>query len=184
MSQASQGMSLFELLIVLALIGMLAVISVPSLLTLHQNEQGNELKSQLKHALMLTKTEAIATHDTLAFCMGHDNTCASAPITSGLIYTDIFHDGILHDNNQLRGNITFPTFHGELHFRSFPHYRSALLFKARDWVESDNGTFWLCLKKGGKPQWGITINRFAMIHDLTANAKGDILDARGQALMC
>lgn len=184
MSQSSQGMSLFELLIVLALIGILAVVSVPSLLTLQHNEQSNELKSQLIHALMLTKAETMATHDTLAFCVGHDNKCASKPITSGLLYADIFHDGILHDNKQILSHITFPAFQGALHFRSFPHYRSALLFKGRDWVESDNGTFWLCLNKSGKPQWGITINRFAMIHDLTANAKGDILDAKGQALTC
>lgn len=179
-----QGMLLYELLIVLTLIGMMATFSLPSLFSTYRHSKSNNLKMQLAHALSLTKRKAALMHNTIAFCIGNHHNCFESPNNVGLLFKDTFGDGVLHHKNQLIDAIMLPDYSGELHFRTFPKYRQSLLFHGETWVESDNGTFWFCPNKNKKPIWGITINRFAMIHELQPNNNDDIIDSSGKALPC
>lgn len=184
MLRKEKGLSLYELLIVLMLISMMAAWCLPSFTSFYHREKTQALKTILRNALSLAKKEALLTRDTIAFCLGHGTECFQQPITSALIYTDTFHDALLHDKTQIRSVIALPPINGTLLLRSFPRYRHAIVFKTNDGIDSDNGSIWFCEQKDTHPQWGISINRAAMIHDLTPNAKGDITDAKGQLLRC
>jgi len=177
-----KGMALSELLIVMMLIAVLAALCSPFLLTMIHNEKSRALKIQLKQAIIFAKQLAITSHDTLAFCVGHDHHCFAKPTTNGLIYVDSFQDGVLHHPAQLKQIIPLPKASGELMLRTFPRYRNAILFHADDRLLSDNGTFWFCANN--KPVWAITINRIAAINEVAPNNAGTILDHQGRPLEC
>jgi Tfp pilus assembly protein FimT len=180
----SGGFSLYEALIVCVLVAIIAASSLPSLFAAYQHEESEQLKQQLIHALTLAKSRAEMTRETLAFCLAHKTTCFDSQINNAMIYADTFHDGLLHERQQIRAVINLPKFRGQLYFRSFPKYRRSVLFSPAAWVTSDNGTFWLCTKKAGKPSWAISINRLASIHVISPDADGQILDSKGKALVC
>ena len=178
------GLNLYEVLVVLALMVTLASLSQPILSTILHNQRDETLKTNLKHALLLSKQYAITSHDTLVFCVGHDAKCFKQPITEALLYADTFHDGKLYTRSQLRRSFALPTVKGTLLLRTYPHYRQAILLSAHERLTSDNGTFWFCAHKKRQPTWAVSMNRHGLIHDLTPTANGDIIDAKGNQLAC
>src|ERR1700733_9692948 len=173
MRNNKQGSTFYELLIVLILIVVMVSLGHSVLAGFFMQEKSQAFNSSLKRSLLLAKKYAWRLPETIAFCVGHNKQCFAKPLTEALIYTDDYHDGKLHDKKQIKRVVMLPTVSGDLLFRTFPSYRNILLFHAQDGLKSDNGTFWYCPTKQGKPRFGIAINRLAMIHDLIPNKQGD-----------
>jgi prepilin-type N-terminal cleavage/methylation domain-containing protein len=168
------GLTLFEIMIVLMIAGILLAIAVPSYQIFVKKSSQQVLSSQLLRAIELTRHEAIAKGVPVTLCKTENQTACGGDWQSGyLVKTD---EHVLYAfRNQ--------THEGKIYWRgSFGD--EALQFSPSGFSDAENGTFWFCEKDEKNPAWAIVVNQAGLSRLLSQNARGKIIDDHGVALKC
>ncbi|HLB41426.1 MAG TPA: GspH/FimT family pseudopilin [Gammaproteobacteria bacterium] len=180
-----KAFSLFETLIVLAIVGVFATISLPWLKRVYDYANGKILQSQLLHAIQFARQEAQIRQVPVALCKSSNHTVCSGNWLDGqLVFVDQNKNGVVSSNEQVLITIQTRANRGLLHWRSFPSQRDDLLFLPTGTMRSDNGTFWYCLDNRSLAKWAISLSKTGRARVSYPNQHGVILDARGKPLQC
>lgn len=180
------GFSLFESLIVLAIVSVFATISLPLLKRIYNYANEKILQSQLLHTIQFARQEAQIRQLPVALCQSSDNVeCSGNWLDGQLVFVDENKDGMVNDNEQILTTIQTRANRGLLRWRSFPAKRNDdLLFLPTGGMRSDNGTFWYCPDTSGLPKWAIVLSKAGRARVTYPNKNGVILDATGNSLQC
>ncbi|OGT35457.1 MAG: hypothetical protein A3F11_01645 [Gammaproteobacteria bacterium RIFCSPHIGHO2_12_FULL_37_14] len=179
------GFSLFEIVIVLAIVAVFATISLPLLKRVYDYTNGKILQSQLLHTIQFARQEAQTRGLPVALCQSNDSAgCSGNWLDGQLVFVDQNKDGTLNDNEQILTTIQTRMNRGLLHWRSFSSQRNDLLFLPTGAMRNDNGTFWYCPDSNGLPTWAIILSKTGRARVSYPNENGVILDARGKPFQC
>lgn len=170
-----QGFSLIELMVTIAIAGVLASIGMPSLQTTLQDNKMTALHNELLAALSFTRNTAVTQGSSATLCKANvsANACAenNASWKNGwIIFPDRNNDGvidageeILTIKNDLPKNITV----------SYSRNSSRITYGAQGYTVGFNGNFMFCDKRGDSAKKGMVISnngrvRLAVENDLGA----------------
>jgi Tfp pilus assembly protein FimT len=175
------GLSLFEMLITIMLMGILAGMSLPFWSNFTSNVEAKILLSQLSDTIAFSKEAAQLYQQPIALCKSNNQkTCSGSWINGQIIFLDENKNGE-NQGRPLRV-ITPLTSQGKLYFRSYPIYRNYLLFFPE--FVNDNGTFWYCGAHDKMPVWAVMLSQMGNIHVRYRDKDGLLKDARGRLLLC
>lgn len=179
------GFSLFEVLIVIAIVAIFATISLPFLKKIYDYSNEKILQTQLLHIIQFARQEAQTRGMPVTLCQSSDKTACSGNWLDGqLIFVDENKDGVVNTNDQVLSAIQTNSIHGLLRWRSFPSNRNDLLFLPDGEMRNNNGTFWYCPDAGGLPTWAIMLSKTGRARITYPNKNGVILDAEGRPFQC
>ena len=168
MIKISNGFSLIELLMVLSIIIGIMIFIVPSQKLFLTRGQDQVLRSQLLHAILLTRDEAIAKSEIMTLCASQDSKQCSGTWSQGyIIYSSQKVIAVFHNNEFDQGRI---------HWRAFPNDRNDLQFLSSGLPNSENGTFWYCAKDAKNPSWAIAVSQSGRARLMMPNEAGVIED--------
>ncbi len=165
--------SFIELLIALSIIGILFAISLPMVQPFLARAQDDILQKQILSAITFAQHEARARHAAIVLRYSANNQ---------IIFLNANEDGVLTDESQIISQRQTSTKHGEINWRSFPHYRQYLLFSPTGMLQADNGTFWHC--HAGLPSWAIMISKTGRTRVMYPDEDKEIKDGVGNAYNC
>ncbi len=143
MNRHSTAFTLFELLITIAILGVLLGIAVPSFGSLIERNQQTTTTHDLLTALSYARTLAINRREHISLCAGADNCEASANWEKDiLIFSDPNRNGQLDDDEHLHRIVTIP----DRNHWNWSNFRSRafMSFKPNGTTDSLNGTYTLC----------------------------------------
>ena len=184
-SKAQYAVTLIEILIVLSIIAIFFAMSLPSVNNFFDRKKEAILQAQLLRAIQMTYQLADVEHFSVSLCPSKNHfTCSQNWLDGLLIFVDEEEDGIVHDQKQIFSVIQTDAQHGKLYFRSFPFYRRYLLFSSKEWIQSNNGTFWYCHQGESLPRWAIMINRSGRAKVVERDQEGMVRETTGKPLKC
>ncbi|EKD73088.1 MAG: hypothetical protein ACD_45C00465G0003 [uncultured bacterium] len=159
----------------LVIMAIVIVITVPAVQMFSQKSTADILRSQLLRAIYLTRSTAMMQNTKALLCGSVNNqTC-----------TDQWQDGF---SVVVKGKVFYTFQHlaveGMLHWRAFPLHRSLLEFLPSGFPNAENGTFWFCHAKTDHVVWAIMLNRSGRARVVYPDSQGNIIDAKGTALVC
>lgn len=180
-----QGLSLWEMLIALVVIIVLAQFALPPLGHLLEKEKGSILLMELREAIQSTQQLARNRHEIISFCHSENHMACDHHWqgSAWLIFSDNYLDGVVHANSFVK-NITQKLIHGKLKFHAFPAGRPFLRFLPSGFTDANNGTFWYCPEQSNKVIWAIMVNKAGRARVTYPDASGAIIDSRGRRLEC
>lgn len=138
----SKGYSFFELLVVIVLIGMLCALTFPVLGKRAQQEEAQQLKSQIENGIDYALQTSRILNQSIGVSLGKELS-------------------IFTLNNNVKLLSISLHYHGKLHWRAFPNERDYLLFQASG--SADNGSIWYC---NSAPVWVMVMNKQGRIRIL------------------
>lgn len=143
MKKLSVGFSLFELLIVLALIVVVCSFSVPSFSTMTQRSTRFALLQQLLHQLQFCRQAAMQLGTTISLCPSDDGRHCQGQWQQGyVIFTDNLHDHIIHSPQQILRYQQILSHQTTLYYRGFPTSRY-IQWQSNGLTRGQNGSFYL-----------------------------------------
>jgi len=143
MLNRDQGFTLIELVITLAVLGVLLGIAVPSFNSLIERNQQTTATHDLHAALNYARGLAITRREPVSLCAGVNGCAASANWgKSILVFSDPNQNGQLDPGEQLHRIVTLT----ERYHWNWSNFRSRtfMSFKANGTTDSLNGTYTLC----------------------------------------
>jgi type IV fimbrial biogenesis protein FimT len=180
-----RGFSLLEVTLSLAIITLLAAISLPALNDIYHHTQQKQLRSQLMHALELARHQALAQETSVVMCKSDQGfICSNQAKNKLLIFINPSEDGLLTDPHQLLFTLPLLTSQGTVHWRSFSSHRDYLVFSSQGTLQNDNGTFWYCANHTSFPVWAVIVNQSGRARYLEPNRQDKIIDGQGKQLKC
>ena len=177
--------TMFEIMLGLAIVSILAAISIPGLSLVIANHHERMLQSQLLDAIQMARQEADIRGLPVSLCKSRDGeSCHGAWSDGLLVFMDEQNDGVVHDKQQLLSFTQLNTHHGTLSWRAYPYYRHHLRFMPAKQLSADNGMFWYCKGTNTAPAFAVTISRLGMIRVVYPDHQGEIKDSRGRLIRC
>tara|TARA_R110000868_G_scaffold8205_9_gene42834 strand:- start:11293 stop:11811 length:519 start_codon:yes stop_codon:yes gene_type:complete len=129
-----KGLTLIEVLVVIALLGIVAAIALPNMKSFMQKQQANSVMHTLNSAIHYARSEAVKTGEIVGLCGSDDGeTCSSDWSKGYIIY-------LVESNELLRSYLIT---HGHLQWRAFPTSQY-LQFIPSGFSKQQNGTFVYC----------------------------------------
>jgi type IV fimbrial biogenesis protein FimT len=160
--RGSRGFTLIELVITIAIVGVLTAISIPSFRTASLNSARTSASNELLGAFMLARTEAIKIGQDVTVCSSADGiTCVNAT-SDWQIGVLVFADA--DEDLKLSGDEVAVTYTG-----AFPSAITATsnrkIFEFRPFnVRADNGTVFLCDIRGVDSARALIVNVSGRAH--------------------
>lgn len=181
----NQGFTFIEILIILTLIAILTALSFPLLQHILNQTYAQTLQSQLLNALEVAGQEARNLGVPVALCPSEDRvTCNKKFSKELIIFTHEKEENTLASKSQLIIVVPLSLHKGNLHWRSYPHYRETLVFLPSGLLRSDNSTFWFCHKQSKSPAWAVVLNQYGRTRVVNPDQTGVIKDAHNKILSC
>ena len=146
------------------------MITLPTLRHFIDRSQESVLQKQVAETLMFAKQAAVASRTPIAVCMSNNTSQCDNGNRYLLVFKDAFHDANLHDKKQLVTITSIALQNSQLHLRSFPLYRAAMLFLPTNNERADNGTWWYC--NHDSPRWAIVVTAFGEVRLLNQKQVG------------
>lgn len=182
---SQRAFSLIEMLISIAIICVIAVISLQGWKTYSDRSRDQRLLAQLSFAIRFARMEAQVTHQTIGLCpSNHAHTCEGKWIDGQLVFLDENEDGKIWKDEQILASSQSKKEAGNIHWRSFPVYRHYLQFSSTGMMGNDNGSFWYCRANNEKPRWAIILNQAGRERVAYPDQHGEIKDTSGKPLLC
>ena len=181
----NKGLTMIELMITLALAGILIASAAPSFRTSIQNNRMVTQINELQTSLNLARSEAIKRNDNVTVCQSDDGaSCTGGDWEDGwIIFVDIDFDGSV---DALDGD-TVIRVDGVISGDNTLAFDQARVIYARDGFARPNssGTFTLCDTRGSEQARGLVVGvsgrpRLA----IDSNTNGTLEDADDNDLVC
>ena len=142
------GFSLFELLIVITLITVVAGVSIPSYSHFIAVTRQQTVRSQLMHAISYARSEAMLREVPVSICGTEDFVNCSSSWQRGLmVFAD---DQIIYIFDYAIGD-------GVLHWRA-AFNANFLRINPVSLMSDEHGTFWFCAGGGEKAAWAVMVS--------------------------
>lgn len=180
------GLTLFELLICIALLSVLLVISFPDLKEQYNSVSGEVTLRRLAKAIQLGKASAIVAGTTVTLCRSANGLSCGGKWQEGLIvFTDQNRDRKINGDDRLVRHIAFPDSAGRIEFRAFQNKQYLQLTRLGN-TRYQNGNFTYCPNFGDRRlARQLIINRSARLRFAQdSNDDGIREDSRGRPLKC
>lgn len=164
----STGFSLFEILVTVLLIGIIAAIMIPSQKCFLQSSNAKIAGAQLFHAIEVTRSEAILNGKTVTLSKtGEWYSGYVIKLDNKILYSfkNSFSDGIIY-------------------WRAFPSNQKDINFLASGYSAAQNGTFWFCYKGRQTPEWAIVLNQGGRARMVYPDRRGKIYDGNEIVIKC
>lgn len=181
----ARGIQLIELVMVIAIIVILAAFSPFDWRHLFARTNDAILLSEMLQTIQTAQSEAQARGIAVALCQSkHQPSCSGNCLDGFMVFMNEHQDGKLRNANEIVSMVKPSLKEGHIYFRSFPRYRSYLLFQPHIDATHDNSTFWYCRSSKDKPAWAIVVNSAGRIRAVYPDKSGLIKDAKQQVLFC
>jgi type IV fimbrial biogenesis protein FimT len=168
------GFTLFELLITLFIISLLAIFSFPSFSNLFQKNTADALSAELLSAIQFARQEAITRGEKIILCKSDNKKICSGEWRDGFIVKSSDEVLQIFQPTNMEGDLFWRAKLGMTDLEFFPDGFS----------KDENGTFWYCEKNAENPVWAIALNQLARARKILPNKDGEILDGKGERLSC
>ena len=178
-----RGVTFIEALIVLAIMSVLAAVTLPSMRHYLGQSHAEVVKAQILESIQIANQQAKTRHLPVALCRSHDRlTCSRDHGEDVLIFVDESDDGVVLDQSKLLLVRQLNLQQGDLFLRSYPAYRQYLLFVPQGLTRSDNGTIWYC--QDATLIWAVMLNKTGRARVALPDQHGVINDGNGTPLSC
>lgn len=168
------GFSLIETFVVLLIVAVLVAMVVPSQGILLEQTTQQTQSLQLLRAINLTRSEAVLRGTPVTLCESDNmKTCGGHWQDGYIILAN--SKTLFAFRNQSRGI---------LHWRAFPKNEQYLQFLPTGMPHAENGTFWFCGKNEKNPIWAIVLNQAGRTRLAHPDKNNEILDDKGDKLVC
>lgn len=186
MPRQAGGLTLFELLIALAILSLLASLSLPNLRDIAQAVTGDVTLRRLANAVQLGRSAAITRGQSVTLCRSVDGMNCGGNWRDGVVvFTDANRNRQIDEEDALLRFITFPDSGGSIRFRAFQN-RQYLQLTSLGFTHNQNGNFSYC-PNGGDRRFArqLVLNRTARLR-FAQDGDGDGIreDSRGRPLSC
>lgn len=140
----SNGFTLLEMLIVMAIITALAGISTPGLHRLLRNQEGEAALRALSELLMLARSTAVAGNQIVTMCRSLDGQACSGTWSAGsIVFSDRNGDHEINQDDRLLRVQRNETMQGSIVWRAFQN-RQYLQIDAQGFLRHQSGNFLYC----------------------------------------
>ena len=150
----TRGLTLIELLITLAIVGILLAGATPSMTEFIQNNRAVTQINELQASLSLARNEAIRRNNNITICRSATTLSCSGDWTNGwIVFVDDDFDGIVDDGDEVL------SVHGHLTGGNTLAFSQTRVIYANSGMarSGSNGTFVLCDARGTTNSMGIIV---------------------------
>lgn len=172
---STNGWSLMEVLLTLALVAICGLLTIPSYVTVFKKMQAESVRTQLLSALMYAQSMAIHSNTLTVVCNSEDQRTCSGTWSNGWV---------VFSHNQLLQAFLLNTHGGVLFFKSFPIHRETVYFTPSGFPKFQNGSFWYCAAGDRNPKWAIVMNQSGHVASRFPDKNAQIHDGRDHVLTC
>jgi type IV fimbrial biogenesis protein FimT len=154
-----KAFSLFELLITISIICIIATLAIPNFKNLLRQAENQTLRIQLQRTLAYARSQAMLHGVKVTLCGASKNHqhCASQWRDGILVFTDADGSAAITSPDQILHIITGQAEHGELHWRS-SFKESYLQIQPNGLTNGENGTFWYCEHHATAASWAVIVS--------------------------
>jgi type IV fimbrial biogenesis protein FimT len=154
-----KAFSLFELLITLGIISIIATLAIPNWKSLLSQVENHTLRIQLQRTLAYARSQALLRGVKVTLCGAGKNhqQCATQWLDGILVFTDADGSATITSPDQILHIITGQPEHGELHWRS-SFKKSYLQIQPGGMTNGENGTFWYCDHHAAAASWALVVS--------------------------
>ena len=182
----STGLSLTELLVVLAILASLASISMPGLTALLRHRESESLMNLLGKTVRFARNAAITNGAVVTLCRSENGVECGGSWSQGMIvFIDADADRAIDPGQQVLVSHTLEPGTAEIYWRAFRN-RQYLQFTPLGSTNNQNGNFTIC-PGNGNPEFArqLIINRAGRSR-LAVDSDGDgiVEDSRGRPVRC
>lgn len=167
--------SLFEMMVVLVIVGILLAIAVPSFEFLTKKSTQKIISLKLLHAIELTRQEAMTRGDRVTLCQSADQKTCGGEWQQGYVITA--NDQVLYASH-------FEEKNGKIFWRASLSKKDLQFLPSGFPAGEEHGTFWYCEQKQQNPTWAIRVNPLGKTHLVLPDENGEIVDRDGRVLQC
>lgn len=180
------GMTLLELILVIALLSILMAATAPTLTGIIEQRRGDEVMRILRGAIELTRATAISNGGFATLCRSRNGrTCGGRWEESMVVFIDGDGDRIPDSDSALVRVFHFPSPAGTIRWRSFGN-RQYLQMTGAGFTRNQNGNFTYCPQNGDvRLARQLIINGAGRVREaLDLDADGVREDSGGRPLRC
>lgn len=142
--QKRSGFTLLELMVVIAVVGILAGMSMPGLSTMLQTNAAETLLNDLARTMSMARASAVSRGQLVTLCRSADKKSCSGEWHSGmLVFLDRDGDRIVDAGEEVLHVTSAATMPGTLKLRSFPN-KQYLQFTPAGLINNQTGNFTWC----------------------------------------
>ena len=150
----NSGLTLIELLITVAIVGVLIASATPSMTEFIQNNRAVTQVNELHTSLSLARNEAIKRNSNITVCRSSNGTTCSGAWQNGwIVFVDNNFDGSVDDGDQVL------SVHGNLTGNNTLAFSQTRVIYANSGlaIADSNGTFILCDARGTEKSIGVVV---------------------------
>lgn len=182
----ARGVTLFEILLALSVVSVLAAVSLPNFRSLAQSVSGEVTLRRLANAVQLGKSSAITQGTVITLCPLSGGPECGRDWNAGLrIFSDVNGNRRADPQENTIRQIGFPDSNGRIRFRAFQN-KQYLQITSLGTTRNQNGNFTYCPASGERSfARQLIINRTARLR-FAQDSDGDGIreDSRGRPLDC